>query len=131
MVIVDTTVWIDFLHGMPNDESLWLRSSAGIVPIGLTDLTLCEVLQGVRDENDFSAVLNDLLLFHVFETGGADLAISAAKNYRLLRSHGHTVRKTVDCIIATFCLRNSYTLLHRDKDFDPFERILNLSVMHP
>ncbi len=65
------------------------------------------------------------------ETGGVDLAREAARNYRTLRSRGHTVRKTFDCLIATFCIREQHLLLHRDRDFDPFERLLDLSVIHP
>jgi len=65
-----------------------------------------------------------------FETGGADLVRETARNYRTLRSRGHTVRKTIDCLIATFCIREHHSLLHRDRDFDPFEKLLELSVVH-
>jgi predicted nucleic acid-binding protein len=99
--------------------------------LGLTDLTLCEVLQGVRDDFEFSSVRNDLLGFHLFSTGGPELAIAAAQNYLTLRKGGVTVRKTIDCIVATFCLEASHELLHRDRDFDAFERELGLKVIHP
>jgi hypothetical protein len=131
VIIVDTTVWIDFLHGVPNPESLWLRGSAGIVPIGLTDLSLCEILQGIREDQAFQTTLEDLRLFRIFDTGGADLAVAAARNFRILRDRGYTVRKTIDCLVATLCIRDRYTLLHRDRDFDPFEKFLGLSVFHP
>jgi predicted nucleic acid-binding protein len=69
--------------------------------------------------------------FEVFNTGGAELAVASAMNYRLLRSRGYTVRKTIDCLIATFCVNAGHTLLHRDHDFDPFEKELGLRVAHP
>jgi predicted nucleic acid-binding protein len=67
----------------------------------------------------------------VFDMSGVPLAREAARNYRALRSRGLTVRKTIDCLIATFCLRDQHSLLHRDRDFDPFEKLLGLSVIHP
>lgn len=131
MVIVDTTVWVDYFRGFENAETDWLNAEAGRQRLGLTDLILCEVLQGVRDDLVLKRVERELLKFEVFETGGKDLAIAAARNFRTLRRQGHTVRKTIDCLIATFCLRNGHSLLHRDRDFDPFEQILELSVIHP
>lgn len=132
MVIVDTTVWIDYLRGIDNPHSDWLHHRMPSQRIGLTDLILCEVLQGIRDPIAFSQVQDELLSrFHIFETGGRDLAVTAAQNYRALRARGHTVRKTVDCLIATFCLRIGHELLHRDRDFDAFEQILGLKVVHP
>jgi predicted nucleic acid-binding protein len=99
--------------------------------LGLTDIILCEVLQGVRDDATAKDVEQSLLKLEVFETGGGALAREAARNCRALRSRGHTVRKTIDCLIATFCLREQHSLLHRDRDFDPFEELLGLSVIHP
>jgi hypothetical protein len=131
MVIVDTTVWIDYLQGVRNPETDWLEAELDRQRLGLTDVILCEVLQGVRDEATATAVERQLLKLEVFQTGGVDLAREAAKNYRTLRARGHTVRKTIDCLIATFCLREQHSLLHRDRDFDAFERLLNLSVIHP
>ena len=131
MVIVDTTVWIDYLEGRRNSETDWLDAQLDRQRIGLTDVILCEVLQGVRDEASATAVERQLLKLDVFDTGGVDLARAAARNYRVLRGRGHTIRKTIDCLIATFCLRGHYSLLHRDRDFDPFEQLLDLSVIHP
>ena len=131
MVIVDTTVWIDFFHGVENPETLWLNTELDRQRLGLTDIILCEVLQGVRDDVVAKEVERRLLMLEVFETGGVTLAREAARNYRTLRSRGHTVRKTIDCLIATFCLREQHSLLHRDRDFDPFEKVLELSVIHP
>ncbi len=131
MVIVDTTVWIDYLQGVSNPETDWLEAELDRQRLGLTDVILCEALQGVRHEAAAATVERQLLKLEVFETGGIDLARATAKNYRALRSRGHTVRKTIDCLIATFCLREQHSLLHRDRDFDAFERLLDLSVIHP
>jgi predicted nucleic acid-binding protein len=130
MVIIDTTVWIDYLRGAENPETHWLDRELQRQRLGLTDLILCEVLQGIQDQNAFGRVQADLLKFQVFQTGGSDLAIAAAQNYRDLRQHGYTVRKTIDCLIATFCLQAEHRLLHRDHDFDPFEKALGLQVVH-
>ena len=130
MVIVDTTVWIDYLRGAENPETHWLERELRRQRLGLTDLILCEVLQGIPERPLFAQVRDELLKFHVFETGGTDLAIAAAQNYRDLRRRGYTVRKTVDCLIATFCLQGGHQLLHRDHDFDPFEKVLGLHAVH-
>ena len=131
MVVVDTTVWIDYFQGVSNPETDWLDAELDRQRLGLTDIILCEVLQGVRDESAAKDVERKLLKLHVFEMAGVELAREAARNYRALRSRGHTVRKTIDCLIATFCLRERHSLLHRDRDFDPFETCLELSVIHP
>jgi len=130
MVIVDTTVWIDYLGGSTSAESIWLHQAMRRERLGLTDLILCEVLQGIRDEANFHRVRDDLMKFQVFAAGGPDLAIAAALNYRTLRQRGFTVRKTIDCWIATFCLLSGHKLLHRDRDFDVFEKVLGLQVVH-
>jgi predicted nucleic acid-binding protein len=131
VVIVDTTVWVDYFQGARNPETDWLSTELDHQRLGLTDIILCEVLQGVRDDLVAKEVERALTRCEVFETGGVALAREAARNYRALRSRGHTVRKTIDCLIATFCLRDQYALLHRDRHFDPFERFLELSVVHP
>lgn len=131
MVIVDTTVWIDFLRGVQNPETDWLDLQLIHQRLALTDVILCEVLQGIPDDISFARVQRELRRFEIFDTGGADLAVAAAQNFRTLRRRGHTVRKTIDCWIATFCIRNGHALLHRDRDFDPFEQYLRLHVVHP
>lgn len=131
MVIVDSSVWVDYFRGAPTPETDWLDRELMRQRLGLTDIILCEVLQGVRDDGLFAAVRTELLRCHVFSTGGVDLAIAAAEHYRMLRRRGHTVRKTVDCLIATFCLEHGHTLLHADRDFDPFEQQLGLRVIRP
>jgi predicted nucleic acid-binding protein len=129
MVIVDTTVWIDYLRGTENAETRWLERELQNQRLGLTDLILCEVLQGIREQNVFARVRADLLKFKVFPTGGSELAIAAAQNYRELRQRGYTVHKTIDCLIATFCLQAKHELLHRDRDFECFEKVLGLRVV--
>jgi len=131
VVIVDTTVLVDYFHGVRNAETDWLDVALEHQRLGLTDIIFCEVLQGVRDDVAAKAVERELAKLVVFEIGGVALARDAARNYRTLRSRGHTVRKTIDCLIATFCLREQHSLLHRDRDFDPFEEFLELSVVHP
>jgi predicted nucleic acid-binding protein len=130
MVIVDTTVWIDYLRGNENPEAIWVDRNLTHQRLGLTDLILCEVLQGIRKVDSFAAVRDELLNFHIFETGGTELAIAAASNCRELHERGYTVRKTIDCLIATFCLEFGHSLLHRDHDFDAFENALGLDVVH-
>lgn len=130
MVIVDTTVWIDYLRGTENPETRWLDRELQRQRLGLTDLILCEVLQGIREQGAFARVRADLLRFQVFQTGGTDLAVATAQNYRDLRQRGYTVHKTIDCLIATFCLQAKHELLHRDRDFDCFEKVLGLRVVH-
>jgi predicted nucleic acid-binding protein len=129
MVIVDTTVWIDYLGGSDSQEAAWLDREMPRQRLGLTDMILCEVLQGIRESRDFQRIRRQLLTFNIFSTGGAENAIAVARNYRSLRKHGFTTRKTIDCWIATFCLLNGHQLLHRDRDFDPFERVLGLGVV--
>lgn len=131
MVIVDTTVWIDYLNGIATPESEWLDRETARRRLGLLDLMVCEILQGLATDDDAARVLRQLRRFEIFETGGVELAAAAARNYRQLRQRGRTVRKTIDCLIATFCLREGHTLLHADRDFDAFEELLHLQVVHP
>ena len=131
MVIVDTTVWVDYLNGVATPETDWLDEQMARQRLGLLDLMVCEVLQGLSTDRDAARVLRDLRRFEIFETGGTELAVDAARHYRLLRARGRTVRKTIDCLIASFCLRERHSLLHCDRDFDAFEQLLGLPVVHP
>lgn len=131
MVIVDTTVWIDYLGGLTTPHAEWLDRELDRQRLGLTDIILCEVLQGVRDDRRFAEALNALRSCEVFTPGNVALALAAARNSRVLRSRGRTVRTTVDTLIATFCLRDGHALLHNDRDFDSFEEVLGLQVVHP
>jgi predicted nucleic acid-binding protein len=131
MVIVDSSVWIDAINGVPSAEAIWLHHWADKEKIGLTSLILCEVLQGMRSERRFREVRDELQLLPVFENYSAGLAIEAAVNYRFLRSKGITIRKSIDCLIATFCIQHGFQLLHHDSDFDPFATYLGLKVLDP
>lgn len=131
MVIVDTTVWVDYLRGTSTPQADWLDRELTHQRLGLTDLILCEVLQGIPSDQQAGRVLRDLRQFEIFDTGGAELAVASARNYRQLRARGLTVRKTIDCLIATFCIIDGHSLLHSDRDFDPFEEMLALRVVHP
>ena len=131
MVIVDTTVWIDYLNGVATPQSAWLDRAIAKQRLGLLDLMVCEILQGLASDAEAVRVLRHLRRFEILETGGVELAAAAAHNYRRLRQRGRTVRKTIDCLIATFCMRESHALLHSDRDFDAFEDLLHLKVIHP
>lgn len=131
MVIVDTTIWVDYLNGVDTPHTSWLDEQLEQQRLGLTDLILCEVLQGIRDDERAAEVRRELLAFEILTMGGIALAVTAARNYRTLRARGRTVRKTIDCLIATFCLVNNHELIHNDRDFDHFEHVLNLRVIHP
>ncbi len=131
MVIVDTTVWIDYFSGRRTPQTDWLDTQLTRQRLGLTDLIVCEVLQGVHDDRQWQQLRRDLLKFEVFKTGGVDLAVAAAQNDRTLRRRGLTVRATIDGLIATFCLLNGHELLHNDRDYDAFESALGLKVIHP
>jgi predicted nucleic acid-binding protein len=129
MIIVDSTVWVDYVNGKSNEETRLLEARIGREEIGLIDLILCEVLQGLRSEREIDEVMSELLEFSIFPTGGTRIAVETAMNYQKLRAKGFTVRKTIDCWIATFCIREGHELLHRDRDFDPFESELGLRVV--
>jgi predicted nucleic acid-binding protein len=131
VVIVDSTVWIDYYRGESNLQTVWLDEELRRNRLGLTDLILREVLQGTQTEREFSTTLRELSEYVIFNSGGEDLAVASAQNYRYLRSRGLTIRTSVDCLIATFCINNGHSLLHRDRDFEPFETYLGLSVIHP
>jgi predicted nucleic acid-binding protein len=131
VTIVDTTVWVDYLRGVATPQTEWLDANLLRERLGLTDLILCEVLQGVKDGDNFQTVQRELLKYEVFSAGGIALAVDSVKNYRKLRAQGHTVRRTIDCLIATFCLRNGHSLLHNDRDYGPFEQVLGLAVIRP
>jgi len=129
MVIVDTTVWIDYFRGTINPPTEWLDRELDRRRIGLTDLILCEIRQGVPNERQAERTLAALQKFEIYPLGGIELAVAAARNFRLLRSRGRVVRKLVDSLIASFCILNGFTLLHNDRDYDPFEEFLGLKAI--
>ena len=129
MVIVDTSVWIDFFHGTLTRETELLENLLGVHEIGLGDLMLLEVLQGIRKETDFLEVKNRLTSFPIVPMLGSSRAIRCAENYRHLRSLGRTIRSTADVIIASFCIEEGHLLLFSDRDFVPFVEHLGLEAV--
>lgn len=131
MVVVDTTVWIDYFADRSTKQVDWLDRELTARRLGLTDLMVCEILQGVSSGRQAATVLGHLQRFEILESGGVQVASAAAANYRTLRAQGITVRKTIGCLIATVCIQGGHELLHNDRDFDPFEAHLGLRVVHP
>jgi hypothetical protein len=129
LILVDSSVWIDYFKGTVTAQTEKLDSLLGSEPLAIGDLILTEVLQGFAAERDFNAARKMLTSLTVVELGGQEIAIQAAKNFRVLRSLGVTVRKTIDTVIATRCIESGYELLHSDRDFDPFVRHLGLRVV--
>jgi predicted nucleic acid-binding protein len=126
MILVDSSVWIDYFRGRKTPETDLLDSVLGGSPVAIGDLILAEVLQGFASDKEFRAAESMLGALSLVVLGGKDIAIKAAKNHRLLRARGVTVRKTIDTIIATRCIEDSYALLFSDRDFKPFVDHLGL-----
>lgn len=126
MIFVDSSVWIDYFNGTNSPEVEKLDSLLGVEPISTGDLILAEVLQGFSSDKDYKTAKNLLTSLTIFNMLDTNIAIKSADNFRLLRKKGITVRKTVDTIIATFCIQNKLALLHTDKDFRPFHKHLRL-----
>jgi predicted nucleic acid-binding protein len=126
--LVDSSVWIDYFNGVSSPESDLLDAMIGVESIAVGDIILTEVLQVFRHDAHWRRARQALLQFPVLELVGTEIAISAAENFRRLRRRGITVRKTVDSIIATYCIVHSMPLLHRDRDFDAFEHHLGLAT---
>lgn len=129
MWIVDSSVWIDYFGGNLTPQTDLLHEALGREAIALGDIILCEVLQGYRRQQDFEAARQALLQFPIYTVGGIEMAVKSAEHYRSLRQQGITVRKIIDCLIATFVIERGFTLLHCDRDFDPFENLLGLRVV--
>jgi predicted nucleic acid-binding protein len=129
MWIVDSSVWIHYFNGVVTLQTDLLHSALGQRAIGLGDVILCEVLQGYRHQKDFETARDALLRFPIHPIGGIQLALKSAENFRFLRLKGITVRKTIDCLIATFVIEKGFSLLHDDRDFAPFEQHLGLDVV--
>jgi len=126
VIFVDSSVWIDYFNGKSSPEVTKLDSLLGVESVSTGDLILVEVLQGFRNDKDYKIAKNLLTSLTVFNMLDSNVAIKSADNFRGLRKKGITVRKTVDSIIATFCIQNKLSLLHSDKDFKPFHKHLRL-----
>ncbi len=126
MILVDSSVWIEFFNGRSSRETdlLALLLRRRILLTG--DLVLTEVLQGFRQDHDMGRAKRALLSLPYADMVGQEIALASVQNYRLLRSKGITVRKTIDVMIATFCIRHGHVLLHGDRDFAPMSEHLGL-----
>jgi hypothetical protein len=126
VIVVDSTVWIDFLNGRDLPHVRRLRALLGESEIVIGDLMLCEVLSGLGSEREAEQVEALLRRFEVAPMGGETIAVMAARNFRRLRARGVTIRKTIDLLIGTWCIENRQPLLHNDRDFRPMARHLGL-----
>lgn len=126
MIVVDSSVWIDFLNGRATRPVAALRAAFGKDEILVGDLMLCEVLQGLNGERSARQVESLLRRFQLVPMVGEAIAVAAARNYRVLRDQGITVRKTIDLLIGTWCIENRQPLLHDDRDFRPMVQHLGL-----
>lgn len=130
MLMVDSTVWIDYFNGVVDWHTDYLDTHVTLTPILVGDLILAEVLQGFRRDAELEKARSALSKFQQVHMLNTLLALQSARNYRFLRSSGVTVRKTIDSLIATYCIENGLPLLHNDGDFDGYERHLGLKVVH-
>lgn len=128
MILVDSSVWIDYFRGTITPQTDKLDELLGREILAVGDLILTEVLQGFPVDREFNEARRVLDSLAVVELGGKSVAIQAAKNFRELRKRGVTVRKTIDSIIATRCIAGQYELLHDDRDFDGYAKHLGLRV---
>jgi hypothetical protein len=126
VILVDSSVWIDYFRGIQSSQTDRLHALLGNEPIATGDLVLTEVLQGFGSAKDFNQGKKLLTSLPIIELVGRDIAIQAANNFRALRLLGVTVRKTIDTLIATSCIEMGLALLYSDKDFDPFVEHLGL-----
>jgi predicted nucleic acid-binding protein len=129
LILVDTSVWVDYFNGQVNRHTDYLDGILGTELVGVGDVILAEVLQGFRSDSAYRTAKRLLIDLPVFEMVGVERAIRAAQNYRSLRARGITVRKTVDSLIATFCIDRGFPLLSKDRDFEPFVTHLNLRTV--
>ncbi|GHT90570.1 ribonuclease VapC [Betaproteobacteria bacterium] len=126
MILVDSSVWIDYFRGGVTAQTDKLDALLGVKSVAVGDLILTEVLQGFTNERDFNQARALMASLLTVDLVGHEIALSAARNFRQLRARGITVRKTVDTLIATCCIENGWSLLYSDRDFDPFVEHLGL-----
>lgn len=127
MILVDSSVWIDYFRGVATPQAERLDALLGAEPLLTGDIILTEVLQGFTSDRDFNVGLRLMGSLDQIDIGGRDVALQAARNFRALRGKGVTVRKTIDTLIATRCIEDGLALLYSDRDFDPFVEHLGLS----
>jgi predicted nucleic acid-binding protein len=126
VIVVDSSVWIDFLNGRKAAHVERLQAALGVEEIIVGDLMLCEVLQGLSSERDARQVESLLRRFEIVPMAGQAIAVSAARNFRSMRRQGVMIRKTIDLLIGTWCIENRRALLHNDSDFKPMAQHLGL-----
>ena len=126
MILVDSSVWIDYFSGNGTPETDFLDGVLGVNSVAIGDLILTEVLQGFRHDKDYRTAKRLLEALTIFELLGTTMAVKCADNFRKLRKQGVTIRKTADVIIASFCIEHNLPLLFSDKDFKPFVENLGL-----
>ncbi|MGD9974294.1 MAG: PIN domain nuclease [Desulfatirhabdiaceae bacterium] len=128
MIVADTSVWIDYVNGIiaPHTNALDYELEHNRIITG--DLIIVEFLQGFKNEKEYEKAKQIMDSLEYMNFVGREISLKASNNYRILRKQGITVRKTIDVLIATFCMENDLSLIHNDKDFDPFEEILGLKV---
>lgn len=131
MILVDSSVWIDYFNGHRTWQTNLLDNLLSDVPIIIGDLILAEILQGFRSDNDYESAKSYLSDLPFRQMGGYQVAVQSAQNYRVLRKKGVTVRKTIDVIIGTYCIIEGLPLLHDDRDFDPMVSHLLLKILSP
>jgi len=127
MILVDSSVWIDYFSGIASQETDRLDGVLGVSAVAIGDLILTEVLQGFRHDKDYKTARRLLGELTIFELLGTKMAVKSADNFRKLRKKGITIRKTADVIIASFCIEHNLSLLFSDRDFEPFVEHLGLS----
>lgn len=118
MILVDSSVWIDYFNGVSSKQTDYLNNALGQQEIIVGDIILTEVLQGFKSDRDFALALRLMEKFPIINIIGKEIAIKSAENYRVLRKKGLTVRKTIDIIIATYSIENGLRLLYSDRDFN-------------
>ncbi len=131
MIVVDTTVWIDFFKGANTSEEQYLQELIREDrAIALSDLIFCEILQGIRDDREYERIRQLLLQYPIYQMDRLALFEQAAMIYRTCRKRGLTIRKTIDCLIAAVCISNDLELFHKDSDFDCIAKVTSLRI-HP
>jgi Predicted nucleic acid-binding protein, contains PIN domain len=128
MIVADTSVWIDYLKGIEAPHTDILDQELLYNRIITGDIIIAEFLQGFKNDKDYHHAKEIIDALEYYDFVGKEIAHKAAQNFRNLRKKGITIRKTIDVIIATFCIENNFQLIHNDKDFDPMEQYLGLKV---
>jgi predicted nucleic acid-binding protein len=129
MIIVDSSVWIDYFNGQNTPQTDKLDELLGVELLGIGDIILTEIMQGFRADEDYRTAKKVLTSLTIFNMLGLEIAVKSANNFRILRKQGITIRKTNDVIIATFCLENDHSLLFSDKDFIPFVKHFGMNYL--